>query len=127
MTWNMKRIPLVAGAIGLACALTSLPMSSALAKSGKGNSGNAHSQGHHRTHPSHPSHPDNNANGNFGGQSDEHISDQGRANSNGPNAVDRQFGQDRSDLRRDEHALTRDEERELTARLNARQLDYDYD
>jgi hypothetical protein len=38
-------------------------------------------------------------NGAFGGRSSSHISAQGSANSNGPNAVDRKFGRDRALLR----------------------------
>jgi len=38
-------------------------------------------------------------NGAFGGRSGSHISAQGSANSNGPNAVDRKFGRDRALLR----------------------------
>lgn len=33
------------------------------------------------------------------GHSDSHMSDQGRANNNGPNATDRQFGRDRAEQR----------------------------
>ena len=38
-------------------------------------------------------------NGAFGGRSSSHISAQGSANSNGPNAVNRNFGRDRALLR----------------------------
>jgi hypothetical protein len=40
-------------------------------------------------------------NGRFGGQSDTHVNAQGRVNSNGPNATDRDFGRDRAAERPD--------------------------
>jgi hypothetical protein len=45
-------------------------------------------------------------NGNFGGQSGAHIGTEGSANTNGPNAADRDFGTDRAQDRESDQGLT---------------------
>jgi hypothetical protein len=40
-----------------------------------------------------------------GGQSDAHISAQGRANTNGPDATNRVFGRDRAAVRHTQHGV----------------------
>src|SRR5579862_57006 len=45
-------------------------------------------------------------NGHFGGNSASHISAQGLAHTNGPNAADRDFGRDRAEDVRNAHAQT---------------------
>ena len=73
-------------------------------------------------------------NSGFGGNSSTHISTQGAANTNGPNAVDRDFGKDRAEDRANAHGLkhltalhgrsnnARKSEREMTDDLNSEQL-----
>ena len=87
----MKKIFITAVMFGL---LVATP--AAFAGSGHNRGGNS---GNGRGHSEAGSH------GNFGGNSASHISAQGRANSNGPNAGTRLFGQDRANARRSARSL----------------------
>ena len=121
----LKKTNLIAGVVALACALTALPMTTAFAHGGGGQGGShMNSQGSANTNGPNSSDRDFgrdraedrtsvhsldgstaiSANGSFGGHSGSHISSQGRLNSNGPNAINRQHGRHRAQLRRNAHA-----------------------
>ena len=132
-------------AIFAAALALALAPATALAKNGHGNSGNSgshmstqgsfHTNGSHRQHGKdraatahgwqkvnhgNNGHTHGNNHGNAGGQSALHMSAQGLANTNGPNATNRQFGRDRAAQR---HAMHNINEETTTRGLNAKALE----
>ncbi|MBI3516076.1 MAG: hypothetical protein HY060_18745 [Proteobacteria bacterium] len=94
MTHTRQRACLLAGAGALAGWLIMVPAGSGFAAGG-GHGSSA---------------------GGFGGSSSGHISEQGRANTNGPNAADRDFGRDRAADRSDRQADRHDADDAKTKR-----------